>query len=542
MIDTEYISPRVCVFAVVLIVFAVYLSTAADGVTWGNYGSDSGELIAAAWTLGIPHPTGYPLFALLGRVFSFVPLGSVGFRITLLSCAAAAAACGLACMVMYRLTRCLPAAVGGALALGLSRTVWSQASITEVYPLHLLLMSCLLAALFGAEKEPSVFKPTHPGPRRLCLVLFLLGLGFSNHMTTILIVPTVLFWLVAAYWRCGSRKLLVKHCGFAVLFFAIGLLVYLYLPLRGASGPVVEMGPSTTFGGLFSHVSGKQFRGWMFSRSAPEVKFFFQEYRILHQFSIFGGLVGTLGAWEMFRRSPAYFIPLGALFLTDLLYAVNYNIPDIEPYFIPSYLVFSIWLAYGITVFLTSTWSRWKSGWWTTAWRRVAAAIGLVLIIYLPCHAYLRYVTVVREARRPAARLYGHRVFKRVPSNGVVLSIGTGETFSLWHYQACSAAAKRKGIRIFLRTYFAFPWYIEKLKRENPALDIEPVMAYARDYQGTWNDIDYIKYRARLNRLTMAFIDANFDRCKLFFTSKQLFDSDAYFLAQAGEVYQVMKR
>src|SRR5207247_3880947 len=82
------------------IVFAVYAAGACPTI----YVGDSGELVTAVHILGIPHPTGYPLYVLLGKLWTLLfPVGSVAWRMSLFSAACAAAACG----VLYRLGRLL---------------------------------------------------------------------------------------------------------------------------------------------------------------------------------------------------------------------------------------------------------------------------------------------------------------------------------------------------------------------------------------------------------------------------------------------------
>src|SRR5438552_16445635 len=68
-----------------------YALTLSPTVAWVNLGEDSGALLVASATLGIPHPTGYPLFVLLGRVASLLPLGAIAFRINLTAAIAGAA-------------------------------------------------------------------------------------------------------------------------------------------------------------------------------------------------------------------------------------------------------------------------------------------------------------------------------------------------------------------------------------------------------------------------------------------------------------------
>ena len=69
--------------SVAIIAFALYLITLAPTITWANFGTDGGDLITAAVTLGVPHPPGYPLYTTLGYVFAQLPIGTVAFRLNL---------------------------------------------------------------------------------------------------------------------------------------------------------------------------------------------------------------------------------------------------------------------------------------------------------------------------------------------------------------------------------------------------------------------------------------------------------------------------
>jgi hypothetical protein len=71
--------------------FGCYCLTLAPTITWEHDGVDSGDLITAAYTLGIAHPPGYPLFTLLARVFTLLPVGEIAYRVNLMSALLAAA-------------------------------------------------------------------------------------------------------------------------------------------------------------------------------------------------------------------------------------------------------------------------------------------------------------------------------------------------------------------------------------------------------------------------------------------------------------------
>ncbi|MGC8878576.1 MAG: protein O-mannosyl-transferase family, partial [Anaerolineae bacterium] len=60
-----------------LLAFIVYLITLAPSITWCNDGADGGDLITATVTGGVPHPSGYPTYLLLGSLFVHLPLGDL---------------------------------------------------------------------------------------------------------------------------------------------------------------------------------------------------------------------------------------------------------------------------------------------------------------------------------------------------------------------------------------------------------------------------------------------------------------------------------
>ena len=126
--------------------FSAYLTSLAPTITWAHGSGDSGELVTAAYYLGVAHPTGYPAYVLLGWLFTFLPFGSVAFRVNLLSATSAAVAIAFFVVLIAQaqaqklpLARAVGAGVG-ALLLAFSPMFWSQAVVTEVYALNALLV------------------------------------------------------------------------------------------------------------------------------------------------------------------------------------------------------------------------------------------------------------------------------------------------------------------------------------------------------------------------------------------------------------------
>src|SRR5947209_9219433 len=128
----------------------LYFLTAARDIVVG----DSPELITAAVTLGVAHAPGYPLFTMLGHLFSLIPFGAIPFRVNLLSVACDALTIGVVYLSAFRLTRSQLAAAVAALLLAVNPTFWEWSLATEVFPLNNLLAAVLILLLITWHEQP----------------------------------------------------------------------------------------------------------------------------------------------------------------------------------------------------------------------------------------------------------------------------------------------------------------------------------------------------------------------------------------------------
>ena len=217
---------------------ALYVATLAPTVV----GGDSGELTAAAVTGGVPHPPGYPVFALLARLFAALPFGpSIAWRVNLLSSVSTAAAAGLLCATVQLWTA---SAAAGVLAAGLFGTdplVWHHATAAEVFGLNAMFGALALFLWLRIERAPA---------RRLVFALaFACGLGMGNHHTFVFIGAPV---LLRSLW-VARRELRASGVGLAILSGLLGLLPYAYLAIAFRSAAAVSWGDQSTFDGLLGH-------------------------------------------------------------------------------------------------------------------------------------------------------------------------------------------------------------------------------------------------------------------------------------------------
>ncbi|TBR23454.1 DUF2723 domain-containing protein [bacterium] len=204
-------------------VAALYVGSAYPGLA--SY-RDAGDLAAGAWTLGVAHPPGYPLYVLLGRAWTaLLPFGSAAFRLNVLSAVAAGLAAGLTGWAAARATRSA-AAFWAVTALAAAPAFWHLGTLSEMYALNGLFGAALLA-LAACE-----------GPRPVLAGALLMGLACGNHQTVLALAPG-LAW--AASGRLTRRQWL-----WAAGLFLLGAAVFLYLPVRAASQPWLDWGDPTT--------------------------------------------------------------------------------------------------------------------------------------------------------------------------------------------------------------------------------------------------------------------------------------------------------
>ncbi|MBP1653685.1 MAG: hypothetical protein H6Q28_241 [Bacteroidetes bacterium] len=316
---------------------------------------DSGELAAVVSTFGVAHPTGYPLYTLLGRVAAMLPLPLVPIQqLNALSALLCVASVLLAFLAFRRFLRGGGQAGGtaldtvsagaGALVLAFSETFWSQALVVEVYPLHVLFLSAILyilARLMNAVREGDGMEG-----RWLALCSYVLGLSFGNHMTTILVVPGLFYAYVSLYgWGSRSIRGLVQ----SGLWTAAGLSVYAVLPFRAVQGPPFNWGYVAEPERLWWHVTGKQYRVWIFSSTEAAGRQFKYFIDTLPAEFAYGGIaLALVGMVALIMKDRRLAITSLLMFVVCVAYAINYDIHDIDSYFLLAYMMVALWSAHGI--------------------------------------------------------------------------------------------------------------------------------------------------------------------------------------------------
>lgn len=348
--------------------FLIYAAGACRTI----YVGDSGELVAAVYTLGIPHPTSYPLYVLLGKLWTLLlPLGSIAYRMSLFSAVCAALAGG----ALYRVCRGVGfhpvAALFCALLLAFAPSFWGEANVQRVYALNgLFVVLATGAALLWYRRRTARF---------LYLTYFLCGLGASNH--TVLGVYAIAFSVFVVITEPGIFRR-PKEILLAGLCAAAGLLPYMYLPIRSRMDPLLDWGNPESLQGFLDVVLRRNFwvRAWMESpRDLLTIAADFLA-SVVDQFTWVGvvfAVAGLLAGWR--RRWPVLLMLLVTIANVGVM-ALHGSRTDLfvwHRYYIASYVMMALlagmschallerlpriarWLPLALPIFLLAT--GWKS-------------------------------------------------------------------------------------------------------------------------------------------------------------------------------------
>lgn len=443
--------------------FVAYTATLAPSVTL----EDSGELITAAARLGVAHAPGYPLYTLLGHVATWLPAGTVAWRVNLLSAFCMAAATGVFAAALQRLVRDALGldrgagvlALAGALLAAFAWETWEQAVIAEVYALHLLLFAATFLMLVRWILEPE------QRGRTLALLGLALGLAVAHHPAALMWVPAAL----ACVLTTAPREAFAPAAlGRAAGAFALGLLPLAYLPLASARDPVLDWGDPDSFGRFFDVVTRAQYgtspadsAGEAFAQAALLGRL------ILEQWPPVLLMLLAPGVYALARLGKAWLAPVAALWLcTGPLMALlsNFSVAGGEPavaaenaalasvFFIPSHWTLAALVTAGLALG-----ARAAPGW--------VARVVLAAALMLPLATAARHWPRVDLSGDRVAEAYVASLFEGAAPASLLLVQWDPFHFPTLYFQ--HVEGWRPDLTVVNTNLLRRSWYVRQLSRQH---------------------------------------------------------------------------
>ncbi len=440
--------------AVFLSVFYVYLTTAYPAYK----ADDSPETAACAYTLGIAHSPGYPLFSMLAKTASLVPAGSVVFRINILSAFVAALISVFAFFlirswlgrILKKEAGIISAAACAPLA-AFSYVLWNQALGAKggIYVLSLFFMLVILGAAASMLRSYT--------PRMLYLAAFGAGLGFANHWPG---VSIAVFTLCCALFFI-RKEISGKNILTALVFLGIGLTPYIYLPVRAAAGAVINWGNPVDLESFLWVVLRKGY-----DTGAPLLFVSGNQFFNLKQFILsntpYVWPLAAAGAAALYFHSRRAFFLYGGFFLLFTASVVFYN-----PKNYTSTETGALWLFSAIllpSAFMLSLFVTAGIAWIASAAGRRAPHLFVAVLL---CAAAA--VTLKNFGRNDSSRDfiyydYGSNVIKTITPGSAFLPDGDHDFFPLYYARYCTGGPDN--VKFFPVNFLVAPWGAEQFKDE----------------------------------------------------------------------------
>lgn len=344
--------------------FSTYLWTTLPTIYW----RDAPEFQAIGFLLDIAHPAGSPLYAVVAKLFTFIPIGSIAFKIILVSSLFGAGIAVLIYFIMQLLLRLLITEKEGsfvppfstrlipwigfftALVFSLSNALWENANVPEVYTLQnfftaLFILIFIRALFLGPNLSDSKRRKLFQG---FLALSFLYGLSLGAHAILILYLP-FFFFAVYFVWMKPASINVVKTYSLLFFFFLLGFSIYLYLPIRSVQNPYYDWGNPETFGNLMRHVSDR--KDASFHTSIPQNSVLLRQFSLylnlcLDHFSWIGVILGLIGLIYLFaKREKALLGIFAIVFFPPFLFFIRYWGENSA--FIPTFLVINILMGVG---------------------------------------------------------------------------------------------------------------------------------------------------------------------------------------------------
>jgi hypothetical protein len=420
----------------IISLIGVYLGTISPVVYLG----DSGELTAAAFSLGIAHNSGYPLYALLGKVFCLIPIGNIGFRMNLMSTSLAVLTLWLIYSLIAKMTASKVAAFVGAGFLAFTPVFWSQTVSAEVYTLHAFFVALLMRLLWWWDEKREFYA--------LMLFVFITGISFGNHLQTVMLAPGVLFIVLTA-----DREAILDVRQFLVLsvFFVVALSVYLYLPIRTEAGAAIHWGDPNSLDRFVAHVTGRSHReSYVLNKTPAEylvrtkeaLMFVWSQFGVMVLFSVWGLVKLASRRWRVFFVLVVVFDFVYTVFLNSISLKVT-------AFTLPTSIVLAVLMGVGIAHFLKAMSALSGVGIGTHRLIRVAfCTVPAVLLFF--------NFGLCDQGRNYSAYEHALNIFRTTGQGRVLILDGDNHVFPVVYGRVVERM--REDIKLYDRSNIFFKW------------------------------------------------------------------------------------
>lgn len=444
-----------------LIPLALYGFTMAPGIATEG---DSGEFITCMDIFGVPHAPAYPSYILLGKIF-FIPE-----MCNFVSALFGAFTVGCLFYVILGLVGNPVAAMLGSLVFMLGQQMWLQSTISEVYSVN----------AFGVVFSFWIIQryPRNRRGRPLLLMALVLGLGAGIHHT--LIILAVLF-IVYLLWKFPSLRQKTCLLSAMAVIYLLGTSTYLYLPIRSGQDPAIDLYNPETYHNFVKVITMKGAvsinpHPRSFKKLIAQIGVYLGAFK--RQFPWIVISIGIIGLFrQLLNKSQRHeFYLLSGIFLAcslGFLILVNFEIQSnlrwqTDTFYIPSYMVFTIWVGYGIT-WLYEKYLRYLG----EETESVQIAPFVVAVSLIPLFMLVAGFHEGDKSRNFISLDYGRNLLEACEPNAIIVTSGDNSAFPLVYLEY--SKHERLDVAIVHKAFLQSEWYRDQIGSLYPQVQLEDV-------------------------------------------------------------------
>ncbi|OGF47326.1 MAG: hypothetical protein A2452_13165 [Candidatus Firestonebacteria bacterium RIFOXYC2_FULL_39_67] len=472
--------PHLMYYLVFIGIAILYMLTLATTITATG---DSSEMVVSPYVLGVAHPPGYPLYTMLGNLFTYIPLFNIAYRVNIFSMLFSLLSFVLCFEILKKLIKNDLVSIVTVSFFAVTKLIWEYSIVAEVFALNNFFVFLLFFILIKWEETAN--------NKILYLFFFILGLSLTHHQTVLFLIPAFALFLYQ-----NSVKLRGFNWFIASILFVAGLLPYLFLFIAASRRPPLNWDDPVTIEKFIHMVRRGDY-------PKPTINFsHFQDMKY-GQYSLYlasalrnltpvGILLGITGIFTGLKYIRKYYwmflvayISTSGIFISFMGYTQDHVVINvIQRLYIFSFLVFAVFVAAGIV------WIGEK----IKANKNIAVFICIPLVFVL---AGFNYSKVNKSDNHLLYNFTGN-MLKSYPPGAIL--IVSGDTLSMGIDYHQMVEKHRQDVIVIDQEKMTYPWYCEQKREQEKTLDIPFKM-----YDGGANPIS-------------AFVAANYDHHKIYVT------------------------
>lgn len=337
-----YLDKKLLIFSILaaIIPFIFYVLTLERKLV----GGDTSWYMLELPQMALLPPTGYPVFALIGKLFSLVPIGPLALRLNLISAIFGSLTILFLFLAINKLTKNEYTSLIASFSFAFAYPYWFYANRLEFDTLNSFFIAILLFAIFTYKEIPS--------RKNLYFCFACLGFLLTNHPIAFFIMPAFLIMVIILNPKVFKN---IKAVFSSILFFILPLFSYFFTYIRF----VQTIGNENSLVKFIYYITGRESSGATFGGSFGDknlseiIKVVLDYLKLIYNnYGIILILIALAGLVYLFKKNwkIGVFSLLAVIF--NLVIATQYLNWAVLNYALDIMLIMSVYIGFGILLFL----------------------------------------------------------------------------------------------------------------------------------------------------------------------------------------------